>query len=278
MTCKLPDLEPQMKELPYDSRTKNLIDGLTKDPEDNLDGFIPIIELHNARLKKAHLLFEATSDIIQQKWVEGTDLEDIGKFLQSWAQEPYRNKPMPKGMIQALLGIAPNSQVWAPTDLSNCIFRNTEAADSIDDLVRSLKSLGTTEGPKSQDPKITPAGGLDLVRIFPRMRSLHEIRRDWLSDRDEELWLAIPEGETQRYCLTHVPRHSWKLIVDFFLALNTNIGSWIQILERNDMMLLGSLVENIFGFTGAYARKKTSQLGPDPYRMETLDGIQHHKR
>jgi len=25
------------------------------------------------------------------------------------------------------------------------------------------------------------------------MRSLHEIRRDWLSD--EELWLAIPEGE-----------------------------------------------------------------------------------
>jgi len=26
------------------------------------------------------------------------------------------------------------------------------------------------------------------------MRSLHEIRRDWLSDK--EIWLAIPEGET----------------------------------------------------------------------------------
>jgi len=206
MTCKWLDLEPQMKEIPYDSRTKNVIDGLTEDPEDNPDGFIPITELHNARLKKAHLFHEATSDIIQQKWVEGTDLEDIGKFLQSWAPEPYGNKPMPKGMIQALLGIAPNSQVWAPTDLSNCIFRNTEAADSIDDLVRSLKGLGTTEGPTSQDPKFTPAEGLDLVRIFPRMRSLHEIRRDWLSD--EELWLAIPEGETQRHCLTHVPRHS----------------------------------------------------------------------
>ena len=77
-----------MEEIPYDSRTKNLIDGLTEDPEDNLDGFIPIIELHNARLKKAHLLFEATSDIIQQKWVEGTDLEDVGKFLHHGPQNP----------------------------------------------------------------------------------------------------------------------------------------------------------------------------------------------
>ena len=206
-----------MKEIPYDSRTKTLINGLNEDPEDNPDGFIPIIELHNARLKKAHLLHKATSDIIQQKWVEGTDLEDIGKFLKSWALEPYRNKPMPKGMIQALLSIAPNSQVWTPTDLSNCIFRNTEAADSIDDLLRSLKSLGTTEGPTSQVPKLTPAEGPNLVRIFSRMRSLHEIRRDWLSD--EELWLAIPEVETQRHCLTHVPRHSWKLMVEFFLLM-----------------------------------------------------------
>ena len=136
MTCKWLDLEPQMLEIPHDSRTKNLLDGLTEDPEDNPDGFISIVELHNAHLTKAHLLHKATSDIIQQKWVEGTDHEDIGKFLQSWAPEPYRNKYMLKGMIQALLGITPNSQVWDPIDLSNCIFRNTEAADSIDELVR----------------------------------------------------------------------------------------------------------------------------------------------
>ena len=53
MTCKWLDLDPEMKEIPYDLRTKNLIDGLTEDPEDNPDRFIPIIELHNARLKKA---------------------------------------------------------------------------------------------------------------------------------------------------------------------------------------------------------------------------------
>jgi len=163
-------------------------------------------------------------------------------------------------MMQALLGLAPNSQVWALADLSNCVFRNTEAADSIDVLVRALKSLGTTEGPTSQNPKITPVEGLDLVRTFPRMRSLHEIRRDWLSDK--EIWLAIPEGETHRHCLMHVRRHSRKLMVEFFLALNTNIGSWIQNLERRDMMLLGSLAENIFGFTGAYARKKQASLAP----------------
>jgi len=109
MTCKWLDLEPRLKEISYDSRTKKLIDGLTEDPEDYPDGFISILESHNARLKKAHRLHEATTDIIQQKWAEGTDLEDIGKCLQSWAPEPYRNKNMPKGMTQALLGIAPNS-------------------------------------------------------------------------------------------------------------------------------------------------------------------------
>jgi len=97
MTCKWLDLEPQTKEIPYDLRTKDLIECLTVDPEDNPAGFIPIIELHNARLKKAHFLHAATSAIIQQKWVEGTDLGDIGKFLQLWAPEPYRDKPMPKG-------------------------------------------------------------------------------------------------------------------------------------------------------------------------------------
>ena len=60
MTCKWLDLDPEMKEIPYDLRTKNLIDGLTEDPEDNPDGFIPIIELHNVRLKKTHLLHGAT--------------------------------------------------------------------------------------------------------------------------------------------------------------------------------------------------------------------------
>ena len=81
MTCKWLDLDPEMKEIPCDSRTKNWIEGLTEEPEDNTDGFIPIIELHNARLKKAHLLHEATSDIIQQIWVEGTDRRKIPPIM-----------------------------------------------------------------------------------------------------------------------------------------------------------------------------------------------------
>jgi len=135
-------------------------------------GFIPIIERHKARLKKAHLLHEATRYIIHQKWLEGTTLEDIGKFLQSWAPEPYRNKPMLRGMIQALLNMAPNSHAWAPIDLSNCIFRNT----SIDDVVRAVRNLGTSEDPTLQDPKITSVDGYDRTRTVPRMITLHDIR------------------------------------------------------------------------------------------------------
>jgi len=163
-------------------------------------------------------------------------------------------------MIQALLNIAPNSQAWATLDLSNCIFRNTEPTDYIDVVVRAVENLVTSEDPTLQDPKITPVDRSDLTHTFPRMRTLHDIRKDWLSD--EELWLAIPEGETTRHCLTHAPRHSWKLMVEFFLDLNTNVGSWIHNLERRDMMLLGSLTENIFGFTGTYARKQQARLSP----------------
>ena len=32
-----------------------------------------------------------------------------------------------------------------PIDLSNCIFRNTEATDSIEDVVRAVGNLGTSE-------------------------------------------------------------------------------------------------------------------------------------
>jgi len=78
MACKWLDLEPQTEDIPYDSRARDLIEGLTEDPEDDPAGFIPIIELHNARLEKAHLLHAATSDIIQQKWIDGTDLGNTG--------------------------------------------------------------------------------------------------------------------------------------------------------------------------------------------------------
>jgi len=185
MTCIWLGLESHSKEIPHDSQIKKLIDGLSEDPEDHPAGFIPIIERHNARLKRAYLLHEATRYRIKQKWSEGVTLEDIGKFLHSWAPEPYRNKPMPRGMIQALLQITLNSQTWAPIDLSNCIIRNTEVTDSIDDVVRAIGNLGTPEDPTLQESIITPLDGSDLTRTFPRMRTLHDTRRVWLSDEDD---------------------------------------------------------------------------------------------
>jgi len=50
-------------------------------------------------------------------------------------------------------------------------------------------------------------------------------------------------------------------MVEFFLTLNTNVGSWIHNLERRDTMLLGSLTENIFGFA-TYSRKQQTRLTP----------------
>jgi len=110
MTSKCLDLEPLAPNTPHEVRTEDLIECLTEDPEDNPTLFIPTIELHIDRLKKEHFLSSETSDIIQHKWEGGTDLVDIGKFLQAWALEPYRDKSIPRGMLQALLGIAPTNQ------------------------------------------------------------------------------------------------------------------------------------------------------------------------
>ena len=145
MTINWLGLEPQSKEIPQDSQNK-LIDCLSEDPEDHPAGFIFIIERHNARLTKAHLLLEATRDIIQQKWLEGTTLEDIGKFLQSWAPEPYRNKPMPKGMIQALLNITPNPR-HGPLQICQNVFSEIQKP-----LTLSRKWLEQWE-PTLQDSK-----------------------------------------------------------------------------------------------------------------------------
>jgi len=116
-----------------------LVDGLSEDPEDHPVSFIPIIERHNDRFEKTYLLHETTRPTVEQKWAEGVTLKDIGKFFYSWAPEPYRNKPIPRGMIQVLLLIAPNSQTWTPRDLSNYIIRNAEVTDSIDDLFSRAK-------------------------------------------------------------------------------------------------------------------------------------------
>ena len=128
--------------IPHDSHTK-LIDGLSEDAEDHPVSFIPIIERHNDRFEKAYLPHEATRPTIEQKWAEGVTLKDIGKFLYSWAPEPYKNKPMPRGMIQALLLIAPNSQTWTPRDLSNCIILHND----------TLRWIGSdTHLPQNENP------------------------------------------------------------------------------------------------------------------------------
>ena len=80
MTCTWLNLDFQSKVIPHDSHSK-LIDGLSEDPEDHPVSFIPIIDKHNARLVKAHLLHAATRPTVEQKLAEGATLKDVGKFL-----------------------------------------------------------------------------------------------------------------------------------------------------------------------------------------------------
>ena len=98
-----------------------------------------------------------------------TDLADVIKFLQAWAPEPYRDKPMPRGMLQALLGTAPTNQGWSPIDLSECIFWNEEATDTVEDLIRRLNNLGTSGDSTRQAPieKTSNTGARSHTHISP---------------------------------------------------------------------------------------------------------------
>jgi len=65
MTSKWRDIEPLDREIPHVVPTEDLIKCLTEDQEDGPAMLIPMIKLHIARLKKAHLLRSATSSIFQ---------------------------------------------------------------------------------------------------------------------------------------------------------------------------------------------------------------------
>ena len=99
MICKWLGLDFQSKVIPHDFHIK-LIDGLSEDPKDHPVSFIPIIERHNARFEKAHLLYEATRPTIEQKWAEGVTLKDIGKFLYSKPQNPTETNLCRKGWFK----------------------------------------------------------------------------------------------------------------------------------------------------------------------------------
>jgi len=71
----------------------------------------------------------------------------------------------------------------------------------------------------------------------------------------------LDEGSA-RQCLIHAPRKAWKMKVEFFMAFNSILGTWIRNLERRDTMLLASMSENLFGFSGSYAKKKQHRLAP----------------
>jgi len=82
-------------------------------------------------------------------------------------------------MVQALLGIAPTNQSWSPADLFECIFRNAEATDREEDLVQKLNNLGNSKDSKANTPtEKIPDTGTRHTRIFPRMRTLHNTRKD----------------------------------------------------------------------------------------------------
>jgi len=73
-------------------------------------------------------------------------------------------------MVHALLEIAPTHQNWCLADLTDCIFRNTEATDEVKNLVQKLNNMGKPGDSKAKTPtEETPRAGISHTRIFPKI-------------------------------------------------------------------------------------------------------------
>jgi len=77
---------------------------------------------------------------------------------------------MSRGMVHALLETAPTNQNWSLADLTDCIFRNTEATDEVKNLVQKLNNMGKPWDSKAKTPtEETPRAGINYTCIFPKI-------------------------------------------------------------------------------------------------------------
>lgn len=111
-----------------------LFDAVLKaiDPGDTIEQYKPVFQRHIRRFENARSVMESLrKDLTALHTKVGGKTDKIEAFFADLAPEPQRGKPMPEGMINALLRIE-NTETVAPLEaFLDCFERNLDLDDSV---------------------------------------------------------------------------------------------------------------------------------------------------
>jgi len=83
-------------------------------------------------------------------------------------------------MVHTLFWKALTNKTWALAHLTECVSRNTEATDEVEDMVSELNSLENPGDMTNNTPikEATIRTQNRNIQTFPKMRTLHGTKRD----------------------------------------------------------------------------------------------------
>eukprot|EP00293_Proteomonas_sulcata_P000964 CAMPEP_0184329132 /NCGR_PEP_ID=MMETSP1049-20130417/143986_1 /TAXON_ID=77928 /ORGANISM="Proteomonas sulcata, Strain CCMP704" /LENGTH=151 /DNA_ID=CAMNT_0026651477 /DNA_START=440 /DNA_END=895 /DNA_ORIENTATION=- len=105
------------------------------DEGDSVDNYKTVLAEHINRMEVAEkVITELTPKMKQFHEKAGGELPKIEALFVDMAPEPQKGKPMPPGMINALLRVPKDAATCSAEDFIECFRRNLDASDTAEKL------------------------------------------------------------------------------------------------------------------------------------------------
>jgi hypothetical protein len=105
------------------------------DPGDTLDMYQPVFKRHVQRFENSSAVMGELKDPLTNFYQKvGGKTDKIEAFFVDLAPEPQKGKPMPEGMINALLRIDNGVTECKLEDFLSCFERNLDLEDTVDKI------------------------------------------------------------------------------------------------------------------------------------------------
>jgi len=102
---------------------------------DTIEKYRTLIARHSNRLENAQkVITELRPQITAFHTRCNGSVDKIASLFSDMTPEPAKGKPLPPGMIHALLRIPPQAQTCKLDDLTECLQRNLDETDTIDKI------------------------------------------------------------------------------------------------------------------------------------------------
>uniref|UniRef100_A0A7S0HVA2 Uncharacterized protein n=1 Tax=Hanusia phi TaxID=3032 RepID=A0A7S0HVA2_9CRYP len=109
------------------------------DDSDTVDQYKKVLNNQTTRLSHAKKVLGEIKDTVNSFHQKvGGDLAKIEGLFCSMAPEPNTGKPMPPGMVNALLRVSPEAKTCSAEELLACFERNLDPSDTSEELIKKI--------------------------------------------------------------------------------------------------------------------------------------------